>query len=257
MAEQQGAAKPPSGRHRAPGPADIDGVPGRPADAPDGPGQGREAAPPEGDRHDTAPLRTRPGTGAPAQPDGGAPAGQQEPAKLRIGQQPVRPVMSDTTPPPIEPLSPEQPGPLKAARTLWILSFVAGLVAAAVAYLGREAQLESLQTRIADLDPGRGTDVVEAAASMVLYGSLGAIGLLILLELLFLRALVRRRGWARVALFVVTVVHAVVTVVVQEFLAAPGADGAAVRWLLIGQLLLACAAFVAACLPKVGAWLRS
>ncbi|TRW45089.1 hypothetical protein [Georgenia yuyongxinii] len=151
----------------------------------------------------------------------------------------------------------EAPGALRTSRTLWLLSFVAGLVAVGFSWLNRDAGKQRLLETVTDLAPGRDAATLEALANVVFWGSLAAIALVVLLEALLMRTMMRRRGWPRVAAFFVLVVHATVTVLAEAYLAAPGGAGAAVRWPLLIQLGLAVVAWIVSLSPAASRWFRA
>jgi hypothetical protein len=168
---------------------------------------------------------------------------------------PPRPVMSDRTAAPIiKPLAPS--GAIKASRYLWFASFVAGIMVALFAFLSRTNQTERIQDVIHDLDPDRDADTLETAANIVLWGSLGAVIVVLLVELAMLFSMLRGRGWVRFLQLPMLVVHAIVAVVADALIVGEDVDGIFLRALLAAQLLLAIAALCASFLPGTRAWFR-
>lgn len=166
---------------------------------------------------------------------------------------PPRPEMSDRTPPPIaKPVVVS--GAVKISRYLWIGSFVAGLMVVFFAFLSRNNQTERIQEVIRDLDPDRSEDTLEAAANIVLWGSLGAVIVVLLIELVLMAAMLRPRGWIRFVQLPFLVVHAGVMIIADALIVGEDADGAYLAALLLAQLLLAVAALIASFLPGTRAW---
>ena len=164
--------------------------------------------------------------------------------------------MSDRTPAPV-PRPPAPPRALSRSRTLWLLSFLAGLTAAFFAYLGREGHLDHVAQQVRELAPDRTTGTVESVAAMVLAGTVAAVVLVVAAEALLVRRLLRRRGGARAGLAVVLAVHVVVAVAAEAFLTAPGPDGLRDRLVLVAWTGLAVLAYLVALAPSVGRWLRA
>jgi hypothetical protein len=148
------------------------------------------------------------------------------------------------------------PRAILTSRTLWLVSFVAGIVGAGFAWLGRSAGQERLATMVADLDPSQDPATLESFARLIFWGSFAAVLAVIVIEGLLLRTMMNRRSWARVALAVMLVVHAGVMVLADAYLAAPGAAGAGIRWPLVIQLVLAAAAWVVSLAPSASRWFR-
>lgn len=168
---------------------------------------------------------------------------------------PPRPVMSDKTSAPIvKPVVPS--GAIKASRYLWFASFVAGIMVVLFAFLARSNQTDRIQDVIRDLDPDRNEDTLETAANIVLWGSLGAVGVVLLVELALLFSMLRGRGWIRFVQLPVLLLHAVVAVVADGLIVGDDVDGVFLRALLAAQLLLAVAGFCASFLPGTRAWFR-
>lgn len=146
---------------------------------------------------------------------------------------------------------------VKAARSLWLLSFLLGAVAIAFAYLSSDARLERLREIVTEVDPAQDEATVDAVAALVHWGSLGALALIILVEALLLRALMRRRGGIRWAQLVVILLHGGAAVLADAFLVAPGEGDMYLRWVLVAQVVLACAALVVSLLPGADTWFRA
>jgi hypothetical protein len=169
---------------------------------------------------------------------------------------PPRPPLSDHTPAPIrEILTP--PPAVKRVRFLWILSFASGLIAGIFAFFARDSVLEHVRGLINGLERGDDQETVEALAVVVFWGTLGMLALVILIEAVLLVVLMRRHGKVRFVLLAMLLVHGVVTLVADAFLAAPGDQELGIRVLLVIQLVLAGAAVIASVLHGAGQWFRA
>ncbi|PFG38733.1 hypothetical protein ATJ97_1219 [Georgenia soli] len=164
--------------------------------------------------------------------------------------------MSDRTPAPV-PQEPTPPRALSRSRTLWLLSFLAGLTAAVLAYLRRDEHLDRIAEQVRELAPGRAAGTVDTAAAVVLAGTVAAVVLVVAAEALLVRRLLRRAGGARAGLTVLLVVHAVVALVAEAYLTVPGPAGLRDRAVLVGWVGLAALAYLLALAPSVGRWLRA
>ncbi|MET1156082.1 hypothetical protein, partial [Arthrobacter sp.] len=195
-------------------------------------------------------MSHEPGMGAPGAQGTGRLSGEPErPA-------PPRPPLSDHTPAPIrEILTP--PPAVKRVRFLWILSFASGVIAGIFAFFAREAIQEHVRGLINGLERGDDQETVEALAVVVFWGTLGLLALVILVEAVLLAVLMRRHGKVRFVLLAMLLVHGLVTLLADAFLAAPGDQELGIRVLLVMQLALAGAAVVASVLNGAGQWFRA
>ncbi|WP_170297322.1 hypothetical protein, partial [Georgenia thermotolerans] len=187
---------------------------------------------------------------------GAAPTERIAPAPARRSGPPPRPPLSAETPAPVRREVPP-PRAILTSRTLWLLSFVAGLVAAGFAWLDRTAGQQRLTEMVTELDPTRDPASLASLGRLIFWGSFAAVLLVIVVEALLLRTMMGRRAWARIALLVMLIVHAAVMVLADAYLAAAGAEGAGVRWPLVAQLLLAAAAWIVSLAPSATRWFRA
>lgn len=169
---------------------------------------------------------------------------------------PPRPRMTDAAPAPVY-LPPAPPGTVRASRSLWITSFVAGMVAVVFAFLSRTSQFERLQEMVTELRSDQDSETVDAVGAVVFWGSLGGLVLVLILEVLLLRGMMRGRRGVRGTQLLLLFIHAGVTVLAVSFIAASDGSGIYIQILLLLQLLLAGAAFVVSLFPGSGAWFRS
>ncbi|MFD2361547.1 MULTISPECIES: hypothetical protein [unclassified Arthrobacter] len=172
----------------------------------------------------------------------------------RVPAPPPRPGPSYSGPPPI-PAVPAPPRAVRAARRLWLASFVAGLAVLAGSFLTRDSHLRRLHGVVEDMAPGSSAGAVGAAADTVFWGSIAGLLLFILLEAAVLALVMGRRRRARWALVPLLAGHALVLLVASSFLLPEGDAGGHVVLLWAGALVLACVGLVLLFLPSAGAWL--
>ena len=168
---------------------------------------------------------------------------------------PPRPPLSNPVPPPIPPPM-TATGAARVSKLLWLTSFAAGLMAIVFAFLARDAQVERLKEIVTDIRPDQDAASLEAVASVVFWGTLGALALVIAVEALLVRVMMRRRRWPRWVLMPVLLLHGAVALLADGFVVLPE-EGVYVGALLAAQLLLALAGLVVSFLPGAGAWLRA
>ncbi|UXM90851.1 hypothetical protein [Paenarthrobacter sp. JL.01a] len=167
---------------------------------------------------------------------------------------PQRPGFSLSTPPPIT-AAVRAPGPARLSRSLWVASFLAGIAVVVTGFLGRDTHFERLKGVIQSMVPDGDAKAVEGATAVVFLGSLALIAAVVAVEAVLLAVLFRRRTWPRWVLAPVVLLHAVVTVMTVDYVAAPGADGVMATVLLAIQFVLAAAGLVLLFLPSTTAWL--
>lgn len=178
---------------------------------------------------------------------------------------PPRPELQHFSPAPLHD-EPTPSGAVKASRSLWLTSFGVGALAVFLVFLSRNAQLEHVGAMVREVDATVDSSRASFLASLAFYGSLGLLILVIVLEALLLRTMLRRRRWSRLSLLMVLPAHAIVAIVAEAFLTGPGgegamigsfalaAEGAQVRWLLAIQLSLASLAALTSFGPGARAW---
>jgi hypothetical protein len=169
---------------------------------------------------------------------------------------PPRPQMSNLTPAPV----PKKVPPtvtILVSRYLWFASLVAGMGVLLFAFLARNTQVESLTQVVKDIQPDQDAGTLKNVATFLFWASLVAISLVILVEGLLVRRMMRRKGSARWAMFFVLLVHAAVALLADLFLVTPEQEGLYLRILLAAQLLLAVAAFFTSLMPGAWSWFRA
>jgi hypothetical protein len=163
--------------------------------------------------------------------------------------------MSDTTPPPA-PLPTTPTGPVRISRFLWLASVIVGLAVVAFALFSRERQIELLSDVIAGVDPDRAAETLATVATIVFWSSLGALVVVVVLEFLLLRGVLRRHRWAQWAQLLVLLAHSGVVALAGTFIAL-GDQGVVIGGLLIVQLVLGVVALIVSVLPGSGSWFRA
>jgi hypothetical protein len=173
----------------------------------------------------------------------------------RLPAPPPRPGLSYSAPPPI-PVTPVLPRVVRTARTLWVLSFVAGLAVLLGSFVARDSNVQRLRGVVADMAAGSDAESVGTAAEIVFWGSIGALLLVTALEAVFLGAALGRRNWSRWVLLLLLAAHVPVLLLASAFLVPSGAEGSYVVMLWGAGLLLAAAGMVFLFLPAAGTWLK-
>ncbi|MGZ4662623.1 MAG: hypothetical protein ACXVYB_15225 [Arthrobacter sp.] len=181
-----------------------------------------------------------------------SPAGGEE---RRLSAPPPRPGLSHSAPPPI-PASPAVPRTVRAARSLWLFSFAAGLAVLLGSLAARDSNLRRLRGVVADMAAGRDADSVGTAADIVFWGSIVALLLVTVLEAAVLAAVLGRRAWARWTLIPLLASHLLVLFLASAFLVPAGAAGSYVVMLWGAGVVLALAGLVLLFLPPAGTWLK-
>jgi hypothetical protein len=197
------------------------------------------------------------------EPGANGPTGQPEQAQPQAPplpdtapSRPPRPDMSDITPPPVvQRLEPT--AAVKVSGTLWIVSFAAGLIATLFVFISRHDQLQRIRELVTGLEPKEDVEVLGSLTSLLFWGSLGALVLIIAIEALLVHLMMRRHGRTRWAMLAVLFLHSGVLLVADTLVVASGAEGIYVRLLLVGQLTLAGAGLVISMLPAASAWFRA
>ncbi|PJJ63488.1 hypothetical protein [Compostimonas suwonensis] len=172
----------------------------------------------------------------------------------RPAGQPPRPEMSDLTPAPVQlPTSPD--GVIRVSRTLWLGSFVASLAAIAFVFLSRNTRIDRLEEFVSERAPDENASTVESVATVIMWASIAALGLFLIIQALLLHGITHRHGSVRWAMLVVLVGQIAATVVVDSFIAT-GDEGIYITAILLLQIVLACAALITSFLPGSRHWFR-
>jgi hypothetical protein len=169
---------------------------------------------------------------------------------------PPRPGLSYAAPAPIVVILPT-PQSVRLARTVWLLSFVAGLAVLIGSFLTRTSHLERLRTVVEEMAPGGDANAVTMSAAIVFWGSLIGLLLVILFQAAMLAVVSARHGWARWLMILLLAGQVLVTVLAAAFLVPEGDAGRNVLLLWGAQLVLAFVGLPALYLPSAGRWLKA
>ncbi|BBE22122.1 hypothetical protein MN0502_10050 [Arthrobacter sp. MN05-02] len=166
---------------------------------------------------------------------------------------PPRPELSNAVPPPIV-RERTAPPSVRSAGGLWLLGVVAGVVSLVFAFIDREAHLATLRETAGELDTQVDAAGVDQVASVALWGTLGLFALVLLIEALLVRPLLRGRGGTRWAVLAMVVVDAGAVLLVFAFLGddSPGFHPA--PHLAALHLVLAVLALLLWLLPPASRW---
>ena len=161
---------------------------------------------------------------------------------------PPRPGLSYAAPAPIV-VIPPTPRSVRLARSVWMLSFVAGLAVLIGSFLTRTSHLERLRTVVDEMAPGGDANAVTTSAAIVFWGSLIGLLVVILLQAAMLAVVSARHGWARWVLILLLAGQGLVTVLATVFLVPEGDAGRNVLLLWGAQLLLTFIGLLARFMP--------
>lgn len=163
--------------------------------------------------------------------------------------------MSNAVPPPIL-REPSAPRTVRNAGRLWLLGVGAGVVSLVVALLDREAHRAALRETAANLDTRVDPADLDRVTAIALWGTLGGFALVLLVQALLVRPLLRGRGWARWALLATVVADAGAVVLVFAFLGGDSPGFQPAPALAAVHLILAVLALVVGLLPPASRWFR-
>jgi hypothetical protein len=178
---------------------------------------------------------------------GGVPAlGAMDPSR------PARPGMDRIPAPTSEQVG--RPGILNTALGLYYGALGVGTVAVVSAFLWREGSrsglLDAMVSSTADLA------TKQRVADLVLYGSLGLMALLLVVELALVSGLATGRRGPRAALTILVPAHVVMLYFVRDVVSSAQWQGTVVEVSLAVQAVVGLVATALAWAPPVGRWLR-
>jgi hypothetical protein len=146
---------------------------------------------------------------------------------------------------------------MRLAQFLWVVSFLVGAGCIVIVYLVRERQLEWLRELVSGMSVDTNPKSLDSVTGLVFWASLGAVSLVILIEVFLVSIVMLARNWARWTLVVVILLHLAVAVLAGAFLIPPSNTGPYVLSLLALEFILALAATVITFFPASAAWIRS
>ncbi|MHA7239343.1 hypothetical protein [Arthrobacter sp. TMS1-12-1] len=168
---------------------------------------------------------------------------------------PPRPEMSNAVPPPVS--KEVAPPPLvRYVGALWLMAGVVGIVALVFAVLDRDEHLAGLRDTAASVDGTADAARLDQVAALALWGTLAAFAVVLVLEALLVRPLLRGRGAVRWALLVVLVLNVGAALLVSAFLGDDSAGFQPTPQLAGVQLAAATLAFLLGVLPPASRWFR-
>lgn len=168
---------------------------------------------------------------------------------------PPRPELSNAVPPPIATV-PSAPPSVRSVGALWLLGTVIGVAALIAAFLDRGTHLDVLRETARNVEGAGDTTVVDQVTLIALWGTLAVYALVLLVEALLVRPLLRGRGRTRWALLVMIVLNAGAVLLVLAFLRDGSGGFQPAPHLATVQLVLAALAFVLGLVPPASHWFR-
>ncbi|WP_247828486.1 hypothetical protein [Arthrobacter antioxidans] len=168
---------------------------------------------------------------------------------------PPRPEMSNAVPPPA--LRVESPPPLvRSVGALWLMGVVVGGAALVTGYLDRDAHLAGLRETAAGIDGAADPARLDQVAAIALWGTLALFAVVLVVEGLLVRPLLRGVGGVRWVLLVMLALDAGAVLLVFALLG-DGSAGFQPTVHLAGlQLAVAALAFLLGLLPPASRWIR-
>ncbi|SNS77724.1 hypothetical protein SAMN04488107_3745 [Geodermatophilus saharensis] len=163
--------------------------------------------------------------------DGGVPPGAGEqplPARPLAGgragrRPPPRPATTSAVALPLTPPEARRPGAVRLAAVLWWAGCLAATVGLVAMLLDRAALDARLTATATAEDPTASAALVADGVRTLVAGIAGAVGLLVLVSLVWVALVLRRRSWARWALLV-TLLPLLLALDVAQSVAAGDAD---------------------------------
>ncbi|WP_146065652.1 hypothetical protein [Arthrobacter pityocampae] len=168
---------------------------------------------------------------------------------------PPRPEMSNAVPPPALKTAP--PPPLvRYVGALWLIGAAVGAAALVFAYLDRDTHLAGLRDTAAGLDAAADAARLDQVAAIALWGTLALYAVVLVVEALLVRPLLRGAGAARWALLLMLALNTGAVVLVFVFLGDGSADFQPTVHLAGVQLAVAALAVLLGLLPPASRWFR-
>jgi hypothetical protein len=146
---------------------------------------------------------------------------------------------------------------MRLAQFLWVVSFLVGTACIFIVYFMRESQIKWLRALVHDTSLDISPKSLESVPGLVFWVSLGAVSLVILVEVLLVSMVMLARNRARWTLVIILFLHLVVAVLAGTFLIPPVSTGPYVLSFLGIEFLLALAATVITFLPSSARWIKS
>jgi membrane protease YdiL (CAAX protease family) len=165
---------------------------------------------------------------------------------------PARPAIQGHPRPPIQRSG--ATGIVRTIRSFLVLSFVLGGITIAFAAVNRTTQVEELRSAIADSIPTMAAETRDIVSAALYLGTLASLAVIVLVEALLLRAIIRRRRGARWGLLVAVIVHLAIAVATVGTVGS-GDGGIPIIGLLTAQFCAACAGAVIGVLPATRRWI--
>ena len=168
---------------------------------------------------------------------------------------PERPELSDRTPPPVTGTA-SVPLALRRSQTMWYVAVALLFFAVVMIVMTRSSLVANLTELLHDQDATISETRLADVTPLIVYIAIAALLVVALPEWALATRLSRRRGWPRIVMVPVAIIHLFVVFLVAILIPLSAWQG----WLLVIALvfggLLALVAAVRAFAPSVTAWLR-
>ncbi|MGB7817616.1 MAG: hypothetical protein WBL35_02625 [Ornithinibacter sp.] len=168
---------------------------------------------------------------------------------------PERPALAGQAP---APLSGAVAIPDVVARTLmtWNVSLALTGFAIVTMLIGRVGIATQLKESLLERDPSISVTTLDTATPRIVLAVIGALTLVVLLELVLVRTFAGRRSWPRLALVPIVILHVVVALLASLLVPETAWQGWVLSLALYAGTLAALAAIVRSFFPSVSAWAR-
>lgn len=165
---------------------------------------------------------------------------------------PPRPTLKSPNAPPVVIKQPP-PFSVRLTQLLWVLSFLAGLLAVGFLVAVREDQLPLISEAVREVDGSRADGTYTTAADVLYWTAFGVMVTLLLVQITLLVSFMSRRRGVRWWQFGTFLAQLLLFALVAE-LVARGDNGISLRQMLIAQVGLALLALLTSTFPGAIAW---
>lgn len=165
---------------------------------------------------------------------------------------PERPSLLSGNAPPVLVKSPP-PLSIRLSQSLWVSSFVVGVVLIVYFFVIREDQLQPIMDVVREVDPERSDDAYERAANIIFWSVFGSLIALLLAQITLLISFMNRKPGVRWWQFFTLILQGLLLALASELVGA-GDSGELLRQIHVLQLLLVLLALLASNVAGGVAW---
>lgn len=155
------------------------------------------------------------------------------------------------------PGDPIPPRSVRICRSLWLISTTAGLITVLFGLTRFTAIVTRFSEALAERAQTGTSESLHGLATTAVGASLGAILILTVLQIVWMRRLTARRRWARTGQSLTFAAQVPAALVAASVIAPPGSGAWLDLGLIIGQVVLAGSALLVGASRGVSTWLRA